>query len=404
MLRTEDSGDFWIPKPGTQTTRPAIYYDDCPQGEGELNWEGRAWRFRHHVGAKGVKIRAVELGEDTDKSRPIALLYHGFPEGWVIWVDIAMALDEIGFHVVMPELRGYGGSDAPSDYSAAAMSDDFHAVINSFGVDENRKCLLIAHDLGAVVAHRLILNEAHCLLGSVILSVPIAPTPPESLITTLKKVYTKRGLFHYLIYHQEPGVAESEYSANCLELLRRTLTEGGTIRPSSRYSSPSKYPFVGAKISAGGVMNLIRPVHTLPPYRSVAMINYFAKQYEQTGFVGPLGIYRSIHEHWEATVRENEAGRQTTVTAFPVFYLAGRNDIVIGVHPDVLFLRKWFPCFAEHMIVSALRKNFFAVCKHPDSTFAILPGIGHWVEDGGVDFVRHISQFARKLLAGKTQS
>ena len=42
------------------------------------------------------------------------LLLHGWPELWYSWRNQLVALGDAGYHAVAPEMRGYGGTDAPS--------------------------------------------------------------------------------------------------------------------------------------------------------------------------------------------------------------------------------------------------------------------------------------------------
>nr|MDT0666054.1 alpha/beta fold hydrolase [Micromonospora sp. DSM 115978] len=58
-------------------------------------------------GADGVSLNVALGGEGT----PVVLL-HGFPQTHLMWRDVARNLaDE--YHVVVPDLRGYGESDKP---------------------------------------------------------------------------------------------------------------------------------------------------------------------------------------------------------------------------------------------------------------------------------------------------
>ena len=41
-------------------------------------------------------------------------LLHGFPECWASWGPQITYLLDRGYHVVAPEMRGYGESDAPA--------------------------------------------------------------------------------------------------------------------------------------------------------------------------------------------------------------------------------------------------------------------------------------------------
>src|ERR1700761_6358401 len=64
-------------------------------------------RARHIPGVNGLRIHILESGFETP-NRPCLLLLHGFPELAYSWRKIMPPLATAGFHVVAPDLRGYG--------------------------------------------------------------------------------------------------------------------------------------------------------------------------------------------------------------------------------------------------------------------------------------------------------
>jgi haloacetate dehalogenase len=92
---------------------------------------------------------------------PPLLLVHGYPQSHVMWHRIAPRLAE-RFHVVCPDLRGYGWSSAPRPdaghlaYSKSAMADDMIAVMEALG---HIRFAAAGHDRGARVAYRLALDH-----------------------------------------------------------------------------------------------------------------------------------------------------------------------------------------------------------------------------------------------------
>ena len=64
----------------------------------------------------GIRMRACCQGEG-----PLVLLCHGFPESWYSWRHQIDALADAGYRAVAPDMRGYGGTDAPSDPASYTM-------------------------------------------------------------------------------------------------------------------------------------------------------------------------------------------------------------------------------------------------------------------------------------------
>ena len=68
------------------------------------------------VPTNGIELSVHQAGAGI----PLILL-HGFPQNHRCWEKIAPQLAE-HFHVIVPDLRGYGESDAPEGAAAYANS------------------------------------------------------------------------------------------------------------------------------------------------------------------------------------------------------------------------------------------------------------------------------------------
>jgi len=55
----------------------------------------------------GLSVHILEAGFGTP-GRPLIVMLHGFPEIAYSWRKVMPALAEVGYHVVAPDLRGYG--------------------------------------------------------------------------------------------------------------------------------------------------------------------------------------------------------------------------------------------------------------------------------------------------------
>src|SRR6202166_746044 len=94
-------------------------------------------------------------------SGPPLLLLHGNPENHVAWHKIASRLAK-DYHVVLPDLRGYGDSSLPEpganhiNYSFRAMAQDMVEVMEQLGY---RRYFLAGHDRGGRTSHRMCLDH-----------------------------------------------------------------------------------------------------------------------------------------------------------------------------------------------------------------------------------------------------
>lgn len=120
----------------------------------------------------GVSLRVRQAG-----AGPALVLLHGYPQTSACWHKVAPQLVEAGFRVILPDLRGYGGSGKPASdadhaqYSKRAMAQDIVALMDHLG---HATFHIAGHDRGARVAHRLALDHADRVSSIAVLD--IAPT------------------------------------------------------------------------------------------------------------------------------------------------------------------------------------------------------------------------------------
>ncbi|SHJ54669.1 haloacetate dehalogenase [Palleronia salina] len=108
-----------------------------------------------------VNCGAVSLSVARAGSGPPLVLLHGYPETSQAWHRVAPAL-AARFDVIVPDLRGYGDSDAPADdadhtvYSKRAMAADIAGLLDRLGIE---RAHVLGHDRGARVAYRFALDH-----------------------------------------------------------------------------------------------------------------------------------------------------------------------------------------------------------------------------------------------------
>jgi haloacetate dehalogenase len=114
--------------------------------------------FRHlDMRTAGAVIRLRHGG-----SGPPLLLLHGNPQNHVCWHKVAARLAQ-HYHVVLPDLRGYGDSSLPEpgpnhiNYTFRAMAQDMVEMMEQLGY---RRYFVAGHDRGARTAHRMALDHA----------------------------------------------------------------------------------------------------------------------------------------------------------------------------------------------------------------------------------------------------
>ncbi|GAA1849061.1 alpha/beta fold hydrolase [Asanoa iriomotensis] len=88
---------------------------------------------------------------------PPLILLHGFPQTWRAWVRVAELLAG-EFRIVMPDLRGLGGSPGPaSGYDKHSLAADVRAIARAeFGTTP---ALVCGHDVGGYVGFAYALSH-----------------------------------------------------------------------------------------------------------------------------------------------------------------------------------------------------------------------------------------------------
>ena len=126
----------------------------------------------------GFEERQVPVGEaqyfvSRGGSGQTVLLLHGFPETHACWHRIAPQLAE-AHHVVAPDLRGYGASEAPpggpqgEGYTKREMAAELVELMVGLGHEQFH---VVGHDRGARVAYRLALDHPQRVTRVAVLNV-----------------------------------------------------------------------------------------------------------------------------------------------------------------------------------------------------------------------------------------
>lgn len=238
------------------------------------------------VEVNGVRLHVAEAGP---AGGPVALLLHGFPELWYTWRYQMPALAAAGYRAVAPNLRGYGGSDAPAaaaaagpqQYTALHVVGDLVALVDSLGQD---RVFVVAHDWGAILAWHLCQFRPDKVIALAALSVPYVPRDPAlAPVDALRTLY---GDEYYICRFQEPGAMEAEFARLGTELVLRKFL-------SLRTADPLLIPYSGWGSPDDEV--------PLPSWISDEDIRYYTSEFEKTGFTGGLNYYRAWDKTWELT-------------------------------------------------------------------------------------------------------
>jgi pimeloyl-ACP methyl ester carboxylesterase len=139
-------------------------------------------RARFVPDVNGLRVHVLEAGF-APRGRPAILLLHGFPEIAYSWRRIMPPLAAAGFHVVAPDLRGYGRTSGWSaDYDAdqqpfAILNAVRDALALVFALGHPSVAAVVGHDFGAGVAAWCALVRPEIFRSVALMSAPFAGPP-----------------------------------------------------------------------------------------------------------------------------------------------------------------------------------------------------------------------------------
>src|SRR6266705_4128188 len=130
----------------------------------------------------GITYHMLEAGFESP-ARPCVLLIHGFPELAYSWRRVIPPLARAGFHVIAPDLRGYGrsgGTDVTFDDDLATFTllnkvRDMLGLVSVIGY--RYVVAVVGHDHGSGVAGWCALARPDVFRSVVLMSAPFAGAP-----------------------------------------------------------------------------------------------------------------------------------------------------------------------------------------------------------------------------------
>ena len=315
-----------------------------------------------YVQSNGIRMRIAEAGKG-----PLVLLCHGFPESWYSWRHQIPALAEAGYHVVAPDQRGYGGSDAPEaieSYTQMHMVGDIVGLVHALGEEQ---AVIIGHDWGAPVAWNSALWRPDIFRGVACLSVPLADRGPMSPTRSMKLTFGDN--FFYILYFQTPGVAEHELQHNVRKTMRAFLFGASGNAPDNMLERMASPPHKSAFF-----LENLPDSETLPPWLTEADLDYFTAEFTRSGFRGPLNWYRNFDRTGELS-----APFQGLKLRQPSMFITGDRDLI-----------RMNPGYEAQLraVATDLRE------------IVLIPGVGHWTQQEAPDVTNAaLIRFLRSLHA-----
>lgn len=257
------------------------------------------------VPVNGVVLEVFEAGRQNG-GNPIVLC-HGWPEHAFTWRNQIPALVAAGYHVIIPNQRGYGNSSHPAevtDYDIRSLSGDLVALLDHYGYQD---ATFVGHDWGAMVVWGLTLLYPDRVNKVINLSLPYQERGASPWIEVLEQILGSD--YYFVHFNRKPGVADAILDDNTFQFLRNLY----------RKNVPLKEPEPGM-----AMINLARAETPLgEPLMSDSELAVFVSAFEKTGFTGSINWYRNLDRNWHLLADVDPVIHQPTLMIY------GDRDVVL---------------------------------------------------------------------------
>jgi pimeloyl-ACP methyl ester carboxylesterase len=363
-----------------------------------------AIRSRYVNNGNGIRMHVLEAGFETG-GRPAVVLLHGFPELAFSWRKVMPPLAAVGYHVIAPDLRGYGrtsGSDVQYDddlspFRTLNLVRDIVGLVYAFGY--RSASAIVGHDFGAPLAAWCSIVRPDVFRSLVLMSGPFGGTPslpfntaytppPSSAASTPPRdtIYDDLAALHPPRKHYQRYYATREANDNLWHAPQgvHAFLRAYYYMKSADWPGNHPHPLASwsaselAKIPRYYIMNLDKGMGetvaaVMPSSAQVAAckwltedeLNVYSSEYTRTGFQGGLEGYRMGQDAQNTVELRTFAGRTIDV---PTLFIAGKSDWNTYQRPGAL----------ESMQTKACTQ-FRGV--------HLLDGAGHWVQQEQPDQV-----------------
>ena len=153
--------------------------------------------FRRVGLSTGITLNVAFAGAED---APAVILLHGFPESHRTWREVAPRLED-SFRLIMPDQRGFAGSDRPQEveaYKTDTLINDIFALADTLGLES---FAVVGHDWGGAIAWPAALRGDPRLKKLAIVNAPHPVIFQKSLIEDADQ----RAASQYITAFRTPG-------------------------------------------------------------------------------------------------------------------------------------------------------------------------------------------------------
>ena len=269
------------------------------------------------ISVNGVELEVYEDGQEN-AGNPIVLC-HGWPEHAFTWRYQIPVLAAAGYHVIVPNQRGYGNSSCPTkitDYDIEHLSGDLIALLDHYGYE---KATFVGHDWGANVVWGLTLLHPSRVDKVINLALPYQQRGETPWIEMMEQFFG--GDFYFVHFNRQLGVADAILDKNASQFLRNIF----------RKNVPPTPPEAGMMM-----INLAKAHSPLgDPIMSDNELAMFISAFESTGFTGSINWYRNLDRNWHLLEDINPIIQHSTLMIYGEQDMIPKSENLVDFVPNV---------------------------------------------------------------------
>jgi pimeloyl-ACP methyl ester carboxylesterase len=256
------------------------------------------------ISVNGITLEVFEAGT-RNAGNPIVLC-HGWPGHAFTWRYQIPALVEAGYHVIVPNQRGYGNSSCPTEvnqYDIEHLTSDLVALLDYYSY---QTATFVGHDWGAMVVWGLALLHPSRVNKIINLALPYQERGDKPWIAMMEELLGSD--YYFVHFNKYQGVADAILAENTAQFLRNLY----------RKNEPPQTPQAGM-----AMINLAKAKTPLgEPLMSHDELAVFVNAFEATGFTGSINWYRNLDRNWHLLAKANP------IVSHPTLLIYGERDVI----------------------------------------------------------------------------
>jgi pimeloyl-ACP methyl ester carboxylesterase len=288
------------------------------------------------IATNGVKLEVFEQGS----GRPV-LMCHGWPEHAFSWRYQMPEVAAAGYHVIVPNQRGYGHSSKPEaveDYDIVSLTDDLVGLLDHYGYQD---ACFIGHDWGAIVVWNMALLHPDRVAAVVNLSVPFMWRGTTEWVEFWEQ---RLGPDFYMVhFNRQPGVADAVFEANTENFLRNMYHTDQWLEEPVDLGTGMRHMAIAERSSMPGRLHMREEE-----------LQVYVRAFKHSGFSGGINWYRNFTRNWHILA---DVPQQVSC---PTLMIYGEHDIV----PQAPKLRDFVP----ELLVETLDCGHRIMQERPERT------------------------------------